>query len=228
MVCFDWNTIAAIASAVAAIAAVAVSIIISYTQGKRERQAQKIDLFDKRYHIYCEFLKLYKYSKYVKQDPSDLNPKTDFLNYIEILDLITSEYRFLDGRSYLGEHNKLLNLIETTKGDERHQADLQFGYLDLNVQGKLDHLYESLVNEIQMGQFIFSEDVCAPMKLYVEEFYKYVGVFSKGSSQETVRDASKLLETIQQINKRKIIESMEKDLSYIKPLQRSKKDGKKN
>lgn len=209
----NWNTVAAIAPAVTSIAALVVSIIVASTQRKRDKRAQELSLFDKRYQIYCKFISVYKYAVFVRQDEQDLDLKSEKLNYLSILDMVADDYDFLEGKSYRAQHNYLLNIINTTGGEESHTADMQLYYLDAGVQKKLGYLRNTLLSEIQMAEFCYDGRICEALKRYIEELYLYISVFSKGSAQESVRNASELLLAIETIEKENTIGAMKKLLS---------------
>ncbi len=204
------EVIAAVASAVAAIASVIVAVIVAESQKKRDKSAQKISLFDKRYKIYCDFLRIYKYSEIVKQDAKiNLNDKAP--NYIEILDAIVKDYNFLEGKSYSGKYNYLE--YQTNKGgEEGHKADCELYYLDKKVHDQLISLKTSLISEVEMSEFCYESDLCRYLRSYIIELINYVSVFRDGSAQRTERDSTDLLESIRQIREHKIVDKMKKEL----------------
>ena len=206
----DVEVIAVVASAVAAIASVIVAIIVAASQKKRDKSAQKISLFDKRYKIYCDFLRIYKYAERVKQGAKkELNEKIP--NYVEILDELVKDYNFLEGKSYSAEYNYLEH--KTNKGgEEGHKADYELYYLDKKVQDQLTSLKTTLVSEVQMSEFCYNSDLCSYLRSFITEFINYVSVFKDGSALRSERDATDLLESVRQINEHKIIDKMKKEL----------------
>lgn len=206
----NLEVLAVVASAIAAIASVIVAVIVAVSQKKRDKSAQKISLFDKRYKIYCDFLRIYKYSELVKHDVN-INSNDKAPNYIEILDAIVKDYNFLEGKSYTGEYNYLEH--QTNKGgEEGHKADCELYYLDKKVQDQLLSLKAVLVSEVQMSEFCYDNDICSYLRSYILSLINYVSVFRDGSALRTERDATDLLESIRQIKEQKIVDKMKKEL----------------
>lgn len=213
---FDWDTIAAIASAIATIATVVVTIIIACSQGKREKQAQKIALFDKRYKIYEETLRLFGFSKFVLEEDKQKELSNTVPNYLMIAYMVIEEYNLMSGKDYILERSRLQRTVQEKGGEEGHKADRDLYYLENFAHTELLQLKQQSLNAIKPSLFCFDKDICNMLNKYVEELFSYIAIFKNGTAQEKPRNISSLQEIIKKIEDKKIIEKMERYLSINK------------
>ena len=208
----DLNTIAAVASAIAAISSVVVSCIFFAAQRKQANISKKVSVFDIRFEIYHCFKQLFKYSDYVAQDPLDLDDAKQQLNYLCVLDRIADDQDFLNGRSFRAAHN-LLNHEAQVGGEKGHQADLNLYYLDEDVHKKIVSLKNQSVSTIEKGQFFFKQQLIPIMVTYVNVLFDYVDIFREGTAMESVRDSSQLMKAIDAVKQFDVIRRMEHELN---------------
>jgi hypothetical protein len=209
----NWiDTVAAIASAVAAIASVVVAIVIWKAQAKQEKQAQQIALFDKRYDIYQESLRIIGFSKFVFVEDDGMTMP----NYLLMANMVLTDYDLMKDGYFLTEHIRLQHALNVGSKDDRDKADRDLYYHDLNANNHLLQLQEKTLNVIKSSKFCFDEKIFDALNSCVNAFFLYILIFVNGNSQESERDRSLLKNCLLAIENDKIIERMEEYLSLTK------------
>jgi len=201
----DWNTIAAIASAIAAFLALIVSIIVACSQKRQASQEQRISLFDKRYDIYCEFIRIFKFSEFVEQENSYTVSVGKQSNRLYIIDRIAEEYSLLGKRSFSEEYLYYDRVTRESGGADEMRAMNKEHELEEEISEKLRYLRATLNARIKPSEFCYSEKIEKCITEYIEALFAYVIQFHVNEKTEAY---VYLKEKIQAITDEKIIDIM--------------------
>ena len=210
------NDYLAVFSAIAAIASVIVTIIVAISQNERDKNAQKIALFDKRYKIYETALKIFSFSEFIYNKKEHKLCDEDTFDAPMLASLIAESYDVFEEKEYIYKRSALLRIINEKDGEESKKADMDLYYLDACMNGKLLLLKEQILNSLRPAYFCFDNQTGDYLKKYVEALFDYTGIFKNKSAENNFRYNENFLNTINEIYDEKIFERMETLLSIKK------------
>jgi hypothetical protein len=206
------SLIISISSAIAAIASVVVAIVVGGMQTKQAERSQQITLFDKRYEIYQEALRILSFAKFALVDDENATMP----NYLVIANMVLTDYNLIKDGKFLVDHLFLQRTIKTASKEESDKADRDLFYHDWDANNKLLQLREKIANTIKPSKFCFDEKIYNTLNACINELFDYILVFKNGNSQENERDKSLLVKYVLMIETDKTIEKMEEYLAITK------------
>lgn len=198
----DWGTWAAIASALAAVCSLVITIIIAISQRTREKQAQKISLFEKRHEIYKSARRIYDIFKFINLNNS---------NYF-IVDRIVNEYNLLGEKDYMLERR-------TYKREdyENFSDDLKkINQLNLKTYVELYHLRNKLLSEFETSKYLFNNDIAEILFSYVNCLFDFSLAVVSEEKKDTDSLRKKLIESSERVNNENLFDKMESFLYITK------------
>jgi hypothetical protein len=175
------------------------------------KKSQRISKFERQYEIFDCFYSLYKFISSIKQDSSDLDTNKDMPNYLVVMNAVIDDFDLLDGKHYSTESRKLGELARKG-GEEGKRADLDSYFFAASTDSRLHNLKNRSLSIIGKGRFFFETQLIDMMNLFINELFNYIAVFQDGSGQENPRDASLVLDVVDELVRVKIIEKLERDL----------------
>lgn len=209
----QWvSLICSVASALAAIAAVIVAVIVGVKQTKQEKKALNISLFEKRYDIYCDFLRIFKFAKYVQRDNDyTLSPHKQS-NSLYIADQLIKEYELMDRNSFGYEIIRLQETIANSGGAEELNALNKESDLKETAKEKLLLQKQSLITKAKIAEFCFDKVISDNMNNYIDNLFEYALLFD--SKDPKIFD--QLITAINRIEKDETISRMHDMVNLVK------------
>lgn len=141
------------------------------------------------------------YADFVQQDYYCY--EEDSLNYISILEIISVNFDFLSGESYLTKYKKYMKIIKKGNRDESHLADVHLCLLEMKVQKCLDEL-KNKIDLMIYNMYFHDEKTYNIIQEYNDALFEYIAVFKNGTSIREIRDAGRLLKVISEIRQNEI------------------------
>ena len=198
----DWGTWAAIASAFAAVCSLVITVIIAISQRSREKQAQKISLFEKRHEIYKSARRIYDIFKSINLNNS---------NYF-IVDRIVNEYKLLGEKDYMLER-----LTYDHVDYEKFPDDLKkINQLNLKTYIELYHLKNKLLSEFETSKYLFNNDIAEILFSYINCLFDFSLAMVSDEKKDTDSLRKKLIESSERVNNENLFDKMESFLYIIK------------
>ena len=206
------SLICSIASALAAIAAVIVAIIVGTKQTRQEKKALDISLFEKRYDIYCDFLRIFQFAQYVQKDNDyTLSPHKQS-NSLYIADQIIKEYRLMERGSFGYDIIRLQETISNSGGAEELRALNEESDLKEAAKEKLLSLKQSLITKAKIAEFCFDKTISDNMNNYIDNLFEYALLFDS----KDPRIFEQLIASIKEIEKEQTASRMHDMVNLVK------------
>lgn len=203
----DWGTWAAIASALAAVCSLVITVIIAISQRIREKQAQKISLFEKRHEIYKSARRIYDIFKSI-----NLNNSNYFINNSNyfIVDRIVNEYNLLGEKDYMLER-----LTYEHEDYENFSDDLKKkNQLNQKTYVELYHLKNKLLSEFETSKYLFNNDIAEILFSYVNGLFDFSLALVLEEKKDTDSLRQNLIKSSERVNNENLFNKMESFL-YI-------------
>ena len=197
----DWGTWAAIASALAAVCSLVITVIIGLSQRRREQQAQKISIFEKRYDIYKSAIRIYNISKILDSNHSDRF----------VVDTMVGEYNLLNGQDYMVEYLG----YEHTNYDRFPEDLKKLNELNTRTYIELYHLKNKLLSELEISKYFFKNDIGDILILYVKRLFDFALALVSSEEKDTTELLKELIKSKKEIEKKDILKQMESCLDIV-------------
>ncbi len=206
----QWiTTIATIASAIAAIASVFVAIIVGRNQKKYEKRSQDIELFNQRYEIYKDFMRVFQYSSFVQEETQFTILRRERTNNLYILSMILVDYELPSGNNFESEYREIQQLLTEGGNSDELRALSRECNLEQQIKKELEPIQVALETKMRSAEFLFSKEITVATVEYVSALFEYMIPFSKGTN-----NFNKLVTTIDRIKNMRIIEEMRSTIDF--------------
>lgn len=203
------TTIATVASAIAAIASVFVAIIVGTNQKKSEKRSQDIELFDKRYDVYRDFVRIFQYSSFVQEETLYTLSRDGRSNNLYILNRILQDYELPSGKSFTAKLLEINRMLKEGSNSEEMTAINDEDQLERQVTKEIIPIRVSLENKMKSAEFLYTKEISNAAVGYVTALFDYLVPFSNRSD-----NYRQLKGSIENINDTKIIDKMRETIDF--------------